>query len=371
MNREVFESKLAESGLDAVMVFSAENVFYLSGSPTVLGMKDFQQTRPNSPRMLIVVRPRDDEPTLISPNIDLGVNKDGAWAKDVRGYAEYSMPPIEMAAHVVKDRGMGDKRLGLEMAAMGVPQYQLLLELLPEATFEDCGSLMTEVRSIKTPEEVAIMRQGVDVMDDAYLEIFTSARVGDSEMELDRKMSLDLASRGFERVGGWLYIGDDAAVIHRPPSEEIKLKPGDIVRTDYVGYFKNYCANLSRHAVVGEPSTEQRRVYQDLREVEGGTAASAIPGAKASDVYNYCHNAILGRGYAHPISLIGHNTGLNVHDLPMFVASDHMRLETNMVFCLEPVIGPYWHIQDQYLLTEDGGQLLSDKFDTTEIFVID
>ena len=120
------------------------------------------------------------------------MNKDGAWAKDVRGYAEYTVPPMEMLAQVLKDMGLGDARLGLEMASMGVPQYRQLVELLPDATFEDCGSLMDEVRSIKTPEEIAIMKEGVDLMDDAYLETFSSARIGDKEVELTRRMLLNL-----------------------------------------------------------------------------------------------------------------------------------------------------------------------------------
>ena len=67
---------------------------------------------------------------------------------------------------------------------------------------------------------------------------------------------------------------------------------------------------------------------------------------------------------------MGHNTGLNVHELPMIVASDETELTADMVICLEPVIGPYWHIQDQYLVTENGGQLLSDKFDTDDMSII-
>jgi Xaa-Pro aminopeptidase len=75
-------------------------------------------------------------------------------------------------------------------------------------------------------------------------------------------------------------------------------------------------------------------------------------------------------GHEHRLSLVGHNTGLNVHELPMIVASDTTELKANMVICLEPVIGPYYHLQDQYLVTENGGQLLSDKFNTDEMFII-
>jgi Xaa-Pro aminopeptidase len=268
--------------------------------------------------------------------------------------------------------GLGDARLGLEMASMGVPQYRQLVELLPDATFEDCGSLMDEVRSIKTPEEIAIMKEGVDLMDDAYLETFSSARIGDKEVELTRRMLLNLITRGFDviRDYGVVLVGKSAAEIHQAPSEEAKLEPGDIVRTDYVLPYKNYIANLSRVAVAGEPSDEQRKVYQALMEVERGTAAYARPGVRACDVYKYCRDAILELGYEHGLSLVGHNVGLNEHEHPMLVASETAELKKNMVFCLEPVIQPHYHIQDQYVLTETGGKLLSDKFNTDEMFII-
>jgi Xaa-Pro aminopeptidase len=373
MNRALFEERMAESAFDCIVAFSAENVFYLSGSPTVMKMRDFQQTRPNSPRLVMVVQPRDDEPTLITPAVNVGLNKATAWVKDVRGYAEYDVLPMAMLAQVLKDRGLGDGCIGLDMAAMAVPQYRHLVELLPGAAFEDCGSLMAEVRSIKTPEEVAMMKEAVDLMDDAYLETFTSARIGDTELELDRSMLLNMISRGFECVRdyGSTLVGKGVPDVHRAPSEEKRLEPGEIVRTDYIGHWKNYTANLSSVAVAGEPSAELREVYGALLEVERETAQYMRPGLRACDVYSYLHEAILERGYKHHLPLVGHNIGLDVHELPVIVASDKTPLKANMVICLEPVISPYYHLQDQYLLTEKGGQLLSDKFNTDGMFVIE
>jgi Xaa-Pro dipeptidase len=373
MNRVLFEERMAQSTLDGIVVFSAENVFYLSGSPTVLKMRDFQQTRPNSPRLVMVVQPRDDDPTLITPAVNVGLNESRAWVEDVRGYKEYEESPIGMLAQVLKDRGLGDGCIGLEMAAMGVPQYQLLVELLPSADLQDCGALMTEVRSIKTSEEIALMKEAADLMDGAYLETFTAAHIGDTEEELDRHMLVNLIGRGFESVRdyGSTLIGKGVADIHRAPSEEKRLEPGEIVRTDYIGHRNNYTANLSRVAVAGEPATELREVYQALLEVERDTARYMRPGVRACDVYSYCHEAILERGYEHHLPMVGHNIGLDVHELPMIVASDRTKLKANMVICLEPVISPYYHIQDQYVVTESGGQLLSDKFNTDEMFIIE
>lgn len=370
MNETLFDAKMDQSGWKGIVVLSAENVFYLSGSPTVLRLNEFQQTRPNSPRLVIVVQPRDDEPTLISPALDQKVNEEGAWAKDVRGYQEYSVSPIEMLAQVMRDRGLGKGPVGLDMAAMGVPQYRHLVKLLPDVSFEDCGPLMAQVRSVKTAEEIAFIKEASDRMDAAFLETFTSSHIGDTETELHRRMMMNLTDQGLDRLSGWTLIGEEAAEVHRPLSQERSLKPGDIVRTDYTAAFNEYKANLSRMAVAGAATAEQRESYQALLEVEEGMAEFVEPGVHACDLYNYCHEWILERGHEHTLSLAGHSIGLNLHDDPMIVISDETELQTNMVIVLEPVIGPYYHIQDQIVITDKGSRLLSDQFDTKEIFII-
>ena len=45
--------------LDVIVLFSAENIFYLTQSPTVLRLKDFQQTRPNSSRLIITIKEKN------------------------------------------------------------------------------------------------------------------------------------------------------------------------------------------------------------------------------------------------------------------------------------------------------------------------
>ena len=62
--------------LDVIVLFSAENIFYLTQSPTVLRLKDFQQTRPNSSRLVIAIKEKTNNDTiLLVPEFDYKVNK--------------------------------------------------------------------------------------------------------------------------------------------------------------------------------------------------------------------------------------------------------------------------------------------------------
>ena len=168
--------------------------------------------------------------------------------------------------------------------------------------------------------------------------------------------------------GPWLEV-------HRLPAEQKRLEPGDLVRTDISAAFNNYVANLCRMAVVGEPSPEQLDMYQRLLKVERETCRFMKPGVAACDVWHYCHQAIREVGLEHPLpvgTMIGHSIGLNIHEDPMILPSYTTELQANMVINLEPVVGQaFYQIQDHYLLTDSGSQLLSDKFNTDEMYIIE
>ena len=138
--------------------------------------------------------------------------------------------------------------------------------LLPDAQFVDCTSMMNSVRWIKTPAEIALLKeQSADIQDDAHLEVFPTIRPGDRERDVHARFLRSHIERGCHFVHGVLtshrntsmYLGESDLVI----------EAGDIIRTDYVSYLNGYPGHQSRMAVVGEPSPEQARTYADYRDI--------------------------------------------------------------------------------------------------------
>lgn len=366
-NEALLEAKLEEIGWSAIVVLSMGNVFYLSAASRA---RSWQQSRPDAPRLVIIVWVREGDPSIIIGELEREATNESVWIKDLRCYEEYITTPVEKLIEVLKDRGFADKRIGLEMGAMGVLRYRELCEALPKATFEDCGPLMAEVRLVKTDREIARMKRGVDLMDEAYLQAFRSVRVGDSEADLHHALLDALRDRGASGARGNTLVGERAMVIHRQPTHDKKLEPSDIVRTDYTGFFEGYAAQLSRVAVVAQPTPFQKDTYSKLLAVERETAAFARSGVRALDVFHKCRAAFTERGLTHDLPLVGHCVGVDVHENPMIVPSVHTKLVENATICLEPLTLRQFHIQDQYVITPHGAELLSDKFNTDDIFVI-
>jgi len=368
-NASEVERLFRETGLDAIIARSGQNVAYLSGLrfPGTLGrLQDFA----HNPRGAVVTQFPGGAATLIVSKIAAGIARRWSWLDDVREFTEYSEDPFVLAAATLKERGVANGRIGIERRMLGVTQWETLSDELPRAEFVDCSDLLERVRNIKTPAEIAILRNAAHVQDEAYLDVFRTARPGDTERELHARVLHALVLRGAESAHGILQ-GSKNPITYGGEGD-VRVNRGDVVRTDYVSYSQGYAANLSRMAVMGHPSSSQEEIYARLLSIHRETIARMLkPGVKSCDVYGFVRERCVAEGFPAVASLVGHSIGVWWHqEAPMLIPSEPQKLEPGMVVCLEPILDGYWHLQDELLITEDGCELLSDLFNTDTLFAM-
>lgn len=366
-NLALLRQKMDVEGLDAVVAVNKKSVIYLSNAPTAWA--DWAQRRADGPRVLFVVWPRGSEPALVVPELERDVTVEHSWIPRVESYPEYVQTPYEKLAEVLNDMGLRGKRIGIERRAVGATYWEEFTAGHRETRFVEAGPLLDSVRADKTPAEIELARRACAQLDRAFLTVFSSARPGVTEIDLHAAMHEALLARGCGEILGGLLSGERAMVIHRPASHK-PLVPGDIIRTDYVAVFDGRGANLSRVAVVGEPSPQQQATYKTLREIELAVFDYIQPGVRAYDVFKFYLRELETRKLSPDLRLLGHNIGIEVHEEPMIVQADTGVLEAGMVICIEPHILRQYQIQDQLLITPRGVELLSNGFDTSKIFVI-
>jgi Xaa-Pro aminopeptidase len=360
-----------ELALDAIVVRSGQNVAYLSGLrfPGTLGrLQDFT----HNPRGAIVVQFSDGEATLVVSGIAAGVARQRSWLEDMREFTEYVDDPYVLAARALGDRGVAGGRIGVERRLMTLVQWETLTAALPDAELVDCTGALQRLRNVKTPAEVAILKRGADLQDEAYLEVLRGARDGVTERELHARMLRALIERGAESAHGILQSSRNPITVYGGESD-VTVERGDLVRTDYVSYLDGYAANLSRMAVMGPPSPEQEERYALLLDIHREIIDRVLkPGVRACDVHDHYRSRCEAAGAAPVNSLVGHSTGVWWHqEEPMLVPNEPQPLEAGMVICLEPVLHGFWHIQDEVLITDHGSELLSDLFDTDTMLIMD
>lgn len=359
-----------ELGLDAAIARSGRNVAYLAGMrfPGTLGrLQDFA----HAPRAALAVMPRDADGALVASNIAAGLARRTTWLEDVRTYTEYSQSPFAVAAEVLADRGLAAGRIGVERREIGVQQWDDLVAALPGAELVDCTDALESVRNIKTPAELELLRNAALIQDQAHLEVFGSARPGETERTLHARMVGAMLRLGAESAHGMLQ--SSRTPMTYGGEGDVPIEPGDAVRTDYVCYVEGYAANLSRMAVMGAPTAEQEQMYGLVRDVHRATIATMLrPGVAAREVYAFVRDRFVAAGFPKVSGLAGHSIGVWWHqEEPMLVPTESRILRPNMVICLEPILDGFWHLQDEILITDGEPELLSGLFDTDQVFVMD
>ena len=240
--------------------------------------------------------------------------------------------------------------------------------MLPGINMFDCTELMDRVRWIKTDREVALLIKAADILDEAYLEVFPQVREGDTEREVHSRIVQSCIRRGAEWVHG--ILNSSRNTVAYGGEGDMEFPKGDIIRNDYVSYHLGYPGHQSRTVVVGQPTDEQRRIYQNMRDIYRSTIDQCRIGVKGSAIHEFATAKFREHGYEGRVALAGHSVGAWWHQQePYLVGSCNYELEEGMVLALEPHVG-YWHLQDMVLVTQEGPRLLSARFNTDEMLVV-
>jgi Xaa-Pro aminopeptidase len=124
-----------------------------------------------------------------------------------------------------------------------------------------------------------------------------------------------------------------------PPFDK-PMEPGDLVVVDGGAQRNDYWSDMMRMACIGEPSDEQRRLFDaDLAAQRAGMAA-VRPGTSVSEPCQAAYESLLDAGLGeHVPSLerVGHGLGLDVHEPPSLALGGDTTIEPGMVLTVEPI----------------------------------
>jgi Xaa-Pro aminopeptidase len=368
-NRRELDRLFREAGLDAIVARTGQSVTYLGGVrlPGTLGrLQDFA----DSPRAALLVMSRAGDAVLIVSRIAAALARETSWIERIETYVDYQETPYDLAEAVIAEFGFQKGRIGVERGALSVDFWELFTSHLSDAELVDCTEMLERVRSIKTTGEVAILKQSAALQDHAFIEVLGNASIRSTERGLHAEMIAALARRGAEGSHGMMQASSTATPYGG--ERDVLIRTGDLIRTDYVSYYDRYPANLSRMAVMGPPTPTQIDEYTTLRAIHYETIETTLrAGRTASDVYEFVRRRVQEEGLGTIPGLVGHSLGIWWHqEHPFLVPNENRELEPGMVICLEPVMRNFWHIQDEILIGEDDPTILSDGFDTAELYRI-
>jgi methionyl aminopeptidase len=202
--------------------------------------------------------------------------------------------------------------------------------------------------TIKTPQEVEIMRESAEILARIMKEILGKVRPGITTNELNRlfeslvlKYKAKPNFKGYQGFPAGICTSVNEEVVHAAPSERI-LKTGDIITLDGGVLWKGYHSDMAVTLPVGEISLENKKLISVTKKALKRGIKKARPGNTFGDIGNTIQRYVESQGFNIVKELCGHGIGKELHEDPEILnygkRKTGPKIEEGMVFCIEPMV---------------------------------
>lgn len=366
----------------------------------------------NEPEAVLVIAPKRKEGEYILfnrvRNRDLEIwdgpraGQDGAVETFLadQSFPIYELP--DLLPEMLKGRGtvyypVGQNALFEEtlMQAVNTIRRKARGGIASPNTFVDIGSLVHEMRVIKSDAEVALMQKAIDISTKAHTRAMEVCQPGMFEYQLEAELMYEFIRHGarFAAYNSIVGAGRNTCVLHYV-NNNAKIADGDLVLIDAGCEYENYASDITRtFPANGKFTGEQKAIYELVLASQLAAIKAIKPGALwtsaqttiikvltqglvdlkilKGNVDDLIEKRAFAPFYMHNS---GHWLGLDVHDAGSYAADGKWRkLEKGMVLTVEPglyisadIPGVHerWHnigvrIEDNILVTSAGRDVLS------------
>jgi len=343
-------SSLRKDGFDVLILFPGPNMAYYTGFNIGL-----------SERLASALIPMNGKPTFIVNKLEEELRGQTPWFKEKAIWLEQE-DPIAILAETMKDRGLVSAKIGVpEDAPWG--WVNRLQAALPGVQLVDVSDYVSNIRMVKTPQELEWMTMACHVADMALEASFSKLHTDMTEKELSETLSEEMSRLGGGQTFTGVLFGERAALPHGNPGDR-RLKQGEAILVDMGCTVNGYWSDITRTVFYGEPSLRQRELYDIVLRANRAAFEAVRPGVTSQSVDEAGRKIIEDSGYGrYFIHRLGHGVGLQVHEAPYIVLNNRLRLEPGMTFSDEPgiyIVGELGiRVEDTLVCTHTGCESLT------------
>ena len=230
----------------------------------------------------------------------------------------------------------------------------------PELYLEYRDELLTEQRIIKSENELKLMRAASKIADKAMTAAINAIRPGMTENavgSIARRVAMEAGADYVVRDR--VQSGREMGQLRWPFATSKKIRKGELVSIDFVGWAKSYGFDILRIGCAGRLKKEQRRLIETARQAtEAMSQALTDQNEIASSILQlkqYEQDGFM-------ISAFGHGIGLEIVENPYLFTGVPGRVRRNMVLCVEPVVRRKQHfasIENEIVVTQGKPEVLT------------
>lgn len=338
---------LAAQGLDALLIFSPDNLRYLSAysGEAAYGVLTAQQ-------LYLVTDYRFAEQAQ---------EECRGWRVICRDRDRETLGEV-LRARLADE---GARSAGIETEHLSQDLYAALTPALHGIALRPVKGLVETLRMVKDAWEIAQIEAAARIADRALAALLPQLLPGVSERAMARELDYLMRLYGADELSfpTILGFGANAARPHCVPSARA-LARGDFVLIDFGAALNGYRSDMTRTYVAGKASARQNAMMRAVLE-----AQQAAIGAVRAGVAGHALDAQAGRVLgASPFAAyagkgLGHGVGLKLHERPFLGPACAEVLEAGCVVTVEPglYIPGYGGVrfEDDILVEQEGARSLT------------
>lgn len=288
-------------------------------------------------------------------------------------------------------------RIGMTFDVMTVQQYNYFAKMLPDSSFADISSLNRDLRSIKSEQELAVMRAGGEKLCGVFAQVPEFLRAGMREVDLAAEFEMRLRKAGGEGYvrmrasnqelfQGLAVSGNqgctpgffDGAVtgsgMSKASPHGASAKPisrNEAILLDYTGVFDGYILDMTRMFVIGSLAPDLQRAFDTALTIQAAIADAMRPGNLCAEVFELAARMATEAGLdtcfmgapGEQAKFVGHGVGLELDEMPVLAKGFNVPLQLNQTIAVEPkfvfpgsgAVG----IENTFVVTANGGQAIT------------
>ena len=373
-----FQSRLKEAGIDVAVLTDEASIAYLAG---FWGYLSIEFGRPT----FLVVR-ADEAPIVVTPLMESEMVGAMTWVERIETWQDAGAERWEN----VLARVLGAKpgRVAVERGVLPAIVRNWFDEVHQGLVLQDVSALLGGLRMIKSPAEIAVMRQTGEIA--GAMMAAAEAALAEGAPEYEAALAVINAgtrkAAGFLTARGWeafispmihnlqvMQSGRDTSMVHRRASVKL-LEAGDPVYFCFcnMAQFKQYKLGFDRMFFIRHASDAAVKVQQAALDAQAAAVAAIRPGVTAESVAAAADAVYGARGYATGYRT-GRSIGMSYLEAPELKAGDKTVLRAGMTFAVDGGISVDGElggrIGDSVVVTETGCEYLTSY--SRQILVVD
>ena len=321
--------RMDEAGIAVALIDEIEPMTWISGYGSSLN------------RWRCVIVPLDAEPFILIRALDAEPCRQLTWIRDIVTYRDWE-DPMPVLAAALTQRRLSAATVGLDFRsyAMSVQRFAQLRDVLPNARITDMGPVVNELRLIKSPAEIALLRRTSAIADETLHRAAAVCVPGASQRHAAQTAVASYVELGADpSPAGPISAGTGWDFLHGHLSDA-PLSRGDIVHIELTPRIAGYSARIMRCVSLGPPTPALAAAAEALTALQDAQIAAMTPGARACDVDALLREGVIRAGLRPSYdNITGYTLGLYAPQTPRtsdFTRILHpgadWRLEAGMVF---------------------------------------